>query len=68
MSTWVGSASKGQSRIEAQREAVNLLHDFARRLAREFGVVDASAKAQLAIINRTALDSMAAQKAEQRTR
>jgi hypothetical protein len=59
---------KRQSRINAHREAVNLLHDFACRLAREFGVTDASAKAQLAIINRTASDCMAAQKAGQRTR
>jgi hypothetical protein len=49
-----------QTRIDAQREAVNLLHDFARRLAREFGVSDAPAKSQLAIINRTARDCMAA--------
>jgi hypothetical protein len=52
-----------ETRIDAQREAVNLLHDFARRLACEFGVSDALARAQLAIINRTARDCMAAQKA-----
>lgn len=62
------AGSQGQSRINAQRAAVNLLHDFASRIAREFGVSDASAKVQLAIINRTARDCMAAQKAGERTR
>jgi hypothetical protein len=57
-----------QSRIDAQREAVNLLRDFARRLACEFGVTDAPAKVQLAIINRTARGCMAARKAGERTR
>jgi hypothetical protein len=55
--------SQRQSRIDTQREAVNLLRDFARRLAREFGVTDVSVKKQLAIINRMACDCIAAQRA-----
>jgi hypothetical protein len=52
-----------QDQIDAQGDAVNLLHDFASRLAREFGVTDGSVRAQLAIINRAARDCMAAQRA-----
>jgi hypothetical protein len=59
------AGSQRQSRIDTQRKAMNLLHDFARRLAREFGVSDARPRRQLAIINRLARDCMAAQKADQ---
>jgi hypothetical protein len=57
-----------ETRIDAQCEAVILLRDFGRRLARKFGVTDAAAKVQLAIINRIARNCMAAQKAGERTR
>jgi len=61
-------ATRRKSRINAHREAVDMRRDFARRLARELGVSDASAKAQLAIISRAARDCVAAQNAGQRTR